>query len=153
YPSAAALGGGGVCVAFGGEKSVMDSYEFLPRAPAAGGGAALPGNVRGMAALHARQGRLKWESLLLPAGQAARHGQPASRALARRLDANRNNLMADPQLANRFGRVGEGDPVVQLELAVLIGQIRARGAGDLYAGEAAKLIVADSAELGLRLDP
>ena len=153
YPSAAALGGGGVCLAYAaGEKPFADAYEFLPR-PAAGGGVALPGNVRGMAALHARHGRLKWETLLLPAEQAARGGHPVSRALARRIDANRNGLIEEPRLAERFARLNEGDPLVQVELAVLLGQIRARGAGDFYAGEAAKLMIADLGERGLRLDP
>jgi len=153
YPSAASLGGGGACLAYtAGEKPFADAYEFLPRASAAGG-VAVPGNVRGMAALHARHGRLKWETLLLPGEQAARSGHSVSRALARRIEANRGNLTAEPRLAERLGRLNEGDPLVQLDLAVLLGQIRARGAGDFYAGEAAKKLIGDLAEQGIRLDP
>lgn len=147
YPSAASLGGGGTCVAYSSEKKLYDTYEFLPRPAAAGGPVAVPGNVRGMAALHARQGRLRWEALLLAAEQAARGGNPTSRALARRIEANRNAIAADPRLVERFGR-REGDPIVQLDLAVLIGQLRSRGAGDLYTGESAKVMLADAAALG-----
>lgn len=147
YPSAAALGGGGVCLAYSNEKKLYDSYEFLARAPAGGGPIALPGNVRGMAALHARQGKSRWENLLLPAEQAARSGHPVSRALARRIEANRAAIAGDPRLAERFGR-REGDALGQADLAVLIGQLRVRGAGDLYTGEAAKTLLADQAAAG-----
>jgi gamma-glutamyltranspeptidase / glutathione hydrolase len=147
YPSAAGLGGGGACVVYNGEKKQTDSIEFLPRVPANGGPLALPGNVRGMAALHARHGRLRWETLLSAAELTARTGHPTSRAFARRIEANRNLLAADPRLAERFGR-REGDPLAQPELAGLLGQLRVRGGGDFYVGEAAKAVMADFVALG-----
>jgi gamma-glutamyltranspeptidase/glutathione hydrolase len=147
YPSAASLGGGGVCVAYDSPKKQSESFEFLPRAPQGGGPIALPANVRGFAALHARHGRLRWDQMLSPAELAARNGHPTSRAFARRVEANRGATAADPRLAERFGR-REGDPLVQAELAQLIVQLRARGAGDFYAGEAAKAVLADLAQQG-----
>jgi gamma-glutamyltranspeptidase / glutathione hydrolase len=147
YPSAAAFGGGGTCVVYNTQKRQFDALEFLPRPTAAGGPVAVPGNVRGMAALHARHGRMRWETLLSPAEAAARIGHPTSRALARRIEANRNVIANDPRLIERFGR-REGDPLAQGELAGLISQLRARGGGDFYVGEAAKAVLADMIAAG-----
>lgn len=147
YPSAAAFGGGGACVVYDTQKKQFDSLEFLPRTPLAGGPVAIPGNVRGMAALHARHGRMRWETLLSPAEAAARVGHPTSRAFARRIEANRNAIAADPRLIERFGR-REGDPLAQGEMAGLIAQLRARGGGDFYVGEAAKSVLADLVAAG-----
>jgi len=151
YPSAAAFGGGGACVIYDTQKRQFDSLEFLPRPSAAGGPVAIPGNVRGMAALHARHGRMRWDTLLGPAEAVARLGHPTSRALARRIEANRNVIAADPQLVERFGR-REGDPLAQVQLAGVITQLRARGGGDFYVGEVAKAVLADLTAAGSQAD-
>src|SRR5262244_350593 len=84
-PSSAGLGGGGVCLVHepGSERPL--ALDFLPRA-AADGSIGLPGNVRGMAVLQAKYGRLKWGQLLEQAEDLAR-GSAVSRALAHDLAA------------------------------------------------------------------
>ncbi|CAN0574953.1 unnamed protein product [Laminaria digitata] len=68
YPGAATLGGGGMCVVYRGQDETVEAIDFRPALFASGNRAVMiPGAVRGMFALHARYGRLKWEALLLPA--------------------------------------------------------------------------------------
>jgi gamma-glutamyltranspeptidase/glutathione hydrolase len=144
-PSRASLAGGGVCLAFDPRRNETLSVEFLPAAPGAiqpgtDRPAALPGTPRGLFALHARLGRLPFERVIAPAEQAARFGTPASRALVTDLAAVWQPLSADPQIARLFGApggaapLGEGDTLVQPELANVIGQIRSQGVGDFYQG-------------------
>src|SRR5262249_56644104 len=61
-PSEAGLGGGGICIIHQANEKRTEVLDFLPHAAAAGG-VAVPSNVRGMAALHARYGRTRWEEL------------------------------------------------------------------------------------------
>ena len=82
YPLAAGLAGGGACVVYDALSGTAESIDFSPSVPALGGAVAVPGAVRGMAALHARFGRLRWSQLVLKAEEKARFGFPASRALA-----------------------------------------------------------------------
>ena len=90
YPSAASLGGGGQCLVYarGEDEDRVASLDFLPgrQAPPAGGGRAIavPGTVRGMDALQARYGRLRWSQTLVAAERLAGLGHPASRALVAR---------------------------------------------------------------------
>ena len=63
YPGAASLGGGGVCLVHDYDSDRTGAVDFLARRPAlltsdAPRPSAVPGNVRGMFALHARYGRL-----------------------------------------------------------------------------------------------
>ena len=51
YPIAAGLGGGGLCTVYDPSSGRSEAFSFLPRAPAAGGAFAMPGNVAGFAAL------------------------------------------------------------------------------------------------------
>jgi gamma-glutamyltranspeptidase/glutathione hydrolase len=146
YPAGAGLGGGGLCVVYDAETNKGEALEFLAGRPAAGGPYAVPGVVRGLAALHARYGRLQWSQLVSPAEQMARFGHPISRALAKRLEASRDRLWQEPALRRLFFRQGgklkgEGEKLVQLELATMLSQIRARGAGDLYGGQAGRTFV------------
>lgn len=160
-PSAAGLGGGGVCVAFDARASRGDAIEFLSRAPSrpAPAGAiaiATPGNVRGMAAVHARYGNLRWEQLVRPGEQIARFGIPTPRALAADLARAGARLGADPAagaiFARREGRLlNEGDDLTQLDLAVALGQIRAQGAGEFYGGALARRMAEGAALSGLWL--
>jgi gamma-glutamyltranspeptidase/glutathione hydrolase len=151
-PSSAALGGGGVCVAHktGKKKDIATSViDFLPR-PAAGGKVALPGNVRGMAAVWATFGKLPWAQLVAPAETLATTGTPTSRALANDIAASGQILRDDPQMAGLFVRadgqlLGEADNLRQPQLGAVLGQIRARGASDFYAGPLAQRL-ADAAQ-------
>lgn len=148
-PSSAALGGGGVCLGFDPEKREVSAVEFLARRPAriaegADRPTAVPGNIRGMFAFHARFGRLRWSQLLAPAEHLARFGFQVSRALASEIRPVARALRVDPQFAKIFaapdGRklVSEGDFVEQIDLAAVLGRIRAEGAGAFYSGALAR---------------
>ncbi len=152
-PSAASLGGGGVCLAFDPETGQVEAIDFLARAPVgqpsdASRPAAVPGNVRGFFALHAGFGRLRWEQLLAPAENIARFGTRVSRALTRDLALVDRALMAAPEVRAIFAvpvggssdtganlrLVREGDALEQVELSTVIARVRTEGAGAFYSG-------------------
>jgi len=140
-PGGASLGGGGVCLIHDRDNSRVEAVEFLARVPASGGPdatVAIPGNIRGMALLHARYGRLNWAELLLPAESFARDGHPQSRAFVRDLQAAAATLRGDPQARRIFAldgdNVAEGRVIRQIELAAVLSVLRTRGAGEFYNG-------------------
>jgi gamma-glutamyltranspeptidase / glutathione hydrolase len=148
YPGAATIGGGGYCVVYRGGGDEVEAIDFRPALFTAGSRAVMiPGAVRGMFALHARYGRLKWEALLLPAERLARFGNATSRAFARQIATLPKNAFADPALQATFAPdgkpVGEGQMVRQAELSTMLAGIRVRGPGEFYAGDLAKLLAAD----------
>jgi len=157
-PSTAGIGGGGVCVVHRGEDEdaiVDEVFDFLPRA-AAGGLVAVPGSVRGMAALSARYGKLPWAQLVAPAEAIAQAGEATSRALAKDVALAEKKLRADPAMAALFVRadgsiLGEGDNLRQPELAGILGQIRARGVAELYGGLAGQQLAQGAQALGAPL--
>jgi gamma-glutamyltranspeptidase/glutathione hydrolase len=147
-PGGASLGGGGVCLIHDRENSRVEAVEFLAGVPASGDrGAtiAIPGNVRGMALVHARYGRLNWADLLVPAENFARGGHPISRAFARDLQIAAGTLRSDPEARRIFGldngEITEGRVVRQIELAAVLSVIRTRGAGEFYNGQLGRQLV------------
>ena len=143
-PSTGGLGGGGVCLAFDRKTGRVEGLEFLPR-PAPGARAAVPGNVRGMAALHARLGRLRWEQLVAPAENMARFGATISKAAAVEIATGEEIVRADPAMAQMFSRadgklLDAGDQLRLVELSAVLGQIRQYGAGTFYTGSLARQI-------------
>ena len=161
YPINAGLGGGGSCLVYKPGKEfgtdVTEVLEFASVAsklkPRAGGQAsALPTAVRGMAALHARYGAVRWGNLLAPSEQMARLGFEVSRALVQ--DLNRNSGASDDEAARGMfaGSSGkplaEGDRLMMLDLAGVIAQLRLKGAGDFYVGGLAQRLVASVEAIG-----
>ena len=151
YPSAAGLGGGGQCLVYvrGRDKDRIASLDFLPgrQAPPADGGLAIavPGTVRGMDALQARYGRLRWSQTLVAAERLAQLGHPASRALVRDLAAGADALFRDPAARFLFGAGGggpiaEGSAIVQPDLAALLERLRLAGGAEFYTGRTARLL-------------
>jgi gamma-glutamyltranspeptidase/glutathione hydrolase len=148
-PSTAGLGGGGVCLAHDYETGETVAIDFLPRA-AGDVRVAVPANVRGMAALHARFGMLPWAQLIGNAESLARFGTPMSRALAKELETIGPGLLSDPEMALVFGNgtgelLGEGENLVQAQLAGTLARLRQNGGGELYVGQFARTF-ADSAQ-------
>ena len=153
YPLAAGLAGGGACVAYDALSGTAESIDFSPSVPALGGAVAVPGAVRGMAALHARFGRLRWSQLVLKAEEKARFGFPASRALASAAQEYAGTTGArelGPFIAGGL-TVAEGATVVQPALAETLSALRVRGGGDFYFGDAARTFVTRAQEAGGRL--
>src|SRR3546814_5556981 len=84
-PSRVSIAGGGVCLVHDPEDGTVRALDFLPRSPDPapdGRPAAVPGFLRGLAALHAEYGTARWEGLVAAAENAARFGHPVSRSLA-----------------------------------------------------------------------
>ncbi len=144
-PSSAGLGSGGVCLIHERATGMVETLDFLPEASASGR-LGRPAGMRGIYALHARHGRLRWPQVVSPAEQLARFGNPVSRALASDLDRHGADLMTDPETRRVFGTtsgqpVGEGDFVTQLDLGAALANLRARGPGDFHVGRAARDLV------------
>lgn len=155
YPSAISLGGGGVCMVHDTRFGLTEVIDFVPPAGSGAGGdrpSAVPTLPRGMAALHARYGTFTWQALVSPAERLARLGHRVSRALAAELTRAATPLYNEPSATAVFapeGRLlGEGQFLTQPDLASVLGQIRANGAGAFYTGQLARRIVAGVEEAG-----
>ncbi len=154
-PSSAGLGGGGACLVHDAKAKKVDAVMFLPQG-VPGGQFGLPGNVRAMALLQARYGRVPWATLVAPAESLAFQGITVSRALAREIQTAGDKLRADPELARLFVAsdghlLAEGDGLVQVELGSVLDQIRSRGGGDLYQGSVANRLAEAAEAVGLPL--
>ena len=158
YPSAAGLGGGGQCLVYerGDDGDTIESLDFLPpHTPAPGGrwAGAVPGTVRGMAALQARYGSLHWSRTLVAAERLARFGHPVSRAFAHDLAAGAEALLRDPLTHALFvGSDGrprpEGETIVQRDLAEVLARLRLHGAAEFHTGRTARELVQAVARAG-----
>lgn len=130
-PSTAGLGGGGVCMVWDPATNRGDTLEFLARNPSAVGAvpAAVPASARGMQALQAKYGRMRWAQVVAPAESLARFGVPVSRALARDLADAEPSRFAEPEAVRLFTTAGgrplaEGAMLVQPELAETLARLR-----------------------------
>lgn len=156
-PSQAPLGGGGFClVAIGsGRTRTVESVSFPAVAGSPDARIATPGLPRGLFALHARYGKMRWEQVVTPAESFARNGTEATRALALDVAAHAQRLAADPILSSIFlpgGRpIAEGDRLVQPQTAAALGVLRSRGPGDLHQGQYARALSQSFAAAGLAL--
>lgn len=140
-PSAAGLGGGGVCVSYDAVRDEAGVLDFMPPP-------GVPGLPRGIFALHAKQGRLRWEEVVAPAENLARFGTRTARALLH--DAAAAPL--DPA-AQFFRSLKEGEPLTQVELAAQLARLRVKGPGDLHSGEGADAFLRAAAAQGVAVDP
>lgn len=153
-PSSASLGGGGVCLVFDMKAKKVEALDFTGAAPGPGPGgmpqSPVPGNARGMFALHAKYGNLRWEQLVSPAENLARFGNPASRALVRDVGSGqwfRDGASRRIFSGDKGGLVKEGGTIEQLDLAGVLSMIR-RAPGDFYAGPFARRFVKSVRESG-----
>ena len=154
-PTAAGLGGGGVCLVHDAEKKTTDVFDFLPRA-AKGGLVAVPGNVRGMAAVNARYGKLPWAQLVTPGANLAGTGTAISRALAGELQAAGSRLGEDPQMAAIFTKEGgvprgETENLRQVDLGAALERIRVGGINEFYSGQLARTLSDAAQSIGAPL--
>lgn len=154
-PASAGLGAVGACLTYEPAAKEVRAIDFTS-APAGSGTVAVPGAVRGMYALHAAMGRQPWSQLLVPAETLARFGAPATRSFRRDLEAW-PEAVRDEEFGQRVrgaggGFVGEGERVVQPELAEFIGEIRTRGPATFYDGPLGRRFADAVARLGERLD-
>lgn len=142
YPAAITLGGGGVCLVHDRKSARTEALDFIPHAgsdPAGDRPTATPTLTRGLAALHARYGRLNWRRVLAPAENLARDGHRISRAFATRLAHGAGPLSSDPGARQVFMHPdgtpwGEGEKLLQPALSETLNYIRIEGPDALYAG-------------------
>ncbi|WP_460019424.1 gamma-glutamyltransferase [Magnetospira thiophila] len=154
-PSSAGLGAGGVCLTHDRKTGKAETLEFLPRAASGTGtlNTSVPVGLRGFFALQARYGKLQWAQVVAPAEQLARLGNQVSRALAADLSEDGQELIADKEAARVFALdsgkpTGEGEFIVQRDLAATLANIRSHGPGDFYVGRTARDLVAAVSALG-----
>ncbi len=141
-PSSAGLGGGGVCIVYDAQTNKTMVLEFLAKAQNGGNPSkranAVPANLAGFHALHARYGRLPWSQLLAPAEGLARFGIRVSRAFSYDLNKIGEALLVESSARKIFSRqvlgglLLEGDKWIQPNLANMLGSIRKSGAAALY---------------------
>ncbi|MEQ8965173.1 MAG: gamma-glutamyltransferase, partial [Azospirillaceae bacterium] len=150
-PSRAGLGGGGACLVHDAEAETVRGIVFTP---STGDGAALPGLARGLFAVHALGGRLRWERLVRPAEMLARFGVGVPRALAADISA----AEAAGRLPDAFrgpdgAPLAEGATMVRPELAQSLSMIRSSGAGAIHRGPLATAYAAGATAAGVPIDP
>lgn len=153
-PSSVGLGGGGLCLVHDPATKTTETLDFLP--PASPGPVALPAMGRGLFALQARYGRLRWQRVVAPAEELARFGERVSRALGRDLAAVGADRLTGDVAASRLLSPGgqplaQGDRLVQVDLAATLGRLRERGVGDLYGGQLGRQWIQAAQMLGSRL--
>ena len=149
-PSRAGLGGGGACLVHDPETGQVRALDFLPRGSAGQAGAGLPVMLRGLFALHAEYGGLRWESDVIGAESAARFGVPVSRALARDIAAAPVAVLTGAGMTDASGRpLREGDKLERPALAGVISQIRSGGATAFHGGELARRYAEGATAAGL----
>ncbi len=157
-PDAAGPGGGGVCVHYDNTKNKAETLEFFPQLPIAvppkgRWPAVVPGSFRGLFALHARYGKLRWEQLVQPAEHAARFGWPISKGLISALNQHGAKAIKDAHTQKLFtdskGKVlSSGQTIEQFGLAGTLGKIRGLGPGDFYSGRLARVYLDGVKEAG-----
>jgi gamma-glutamyltranspeptidase/glutathione hydrolase len=152
YPVAAGLGSGGICLVRDVSGQVTE-FDFLTKAPRAGGRYALPGAVAGFVTMHKLYGALPWQRIVAPGEAFASTGFPISEALAQRLPSAQNLLRLDAGLAAEFlDQTGKprtaGTEVTNVPLGVTLGHVRLDKADGFYRGPVAADIVAYSSAQG-----
>ncbi len=166
YPRAGNIGGGGfaVCRQANGESTALDFREKAPQKASrdmylddkgnaqnhlslAGHLAVgVPASVEGMVALHKKQGKLAWATLLAPAVELAAKGFALTQHEAKYLNQYSEEIIANnpksiPQHLVKAEGWKEGDWVVHKDLAKTLRLIQEKGRAGFYEGETAALIL------------
>jgi gamma-glutamyltranspeptidase/glutathione hydrolase len=122
-------------------------FDGLPAGRSVDGGlaAGVPGELRGLALLHARRGRLPWRDLVMPSVRLAREGWQVGPDLQRYMDfaATRSTFLTDdPEWARDFAPKGHllraGEIIRRPRYADTLETIAREGAGAFYEGPIAE---------------
>lgn len=160
YPEAGNLGGGGFMTLYvDGKPYFLDFRETAPAAATAGmyldakgnpaparsqyGNLAtgVPGTVRGMAAAHARFGKLTWQQDLAPAIRYANEGFLVTPQLIGILQGSRKHFAGLTNFETFFGDMRAGQMFRQPELAATLKRIADGSDKEFYEGRTADLLV------------
>ncbi len=153
YPIAASIGGGGECIVYDKEKNKLENLKFPAWSPPGGGNIAIPGNIRGFAALHARYGKMEWSALLSQAEQIANFGESMSRAQHMGMVTSSANVVFDDNLKKLYqlndgSFKSEGAKIQQVRLASVLTSLRSNGGASFYGGNIARAFVEDANTVG-----
>jgi gamma-glutamyltranspeptidase/glutathione hydrolase len=127
---------------FGADGQPLSHEAAVPGGKSVG----VPGNIRLMALVHERHGRLPWAKLFEPAIRLAEGGFAITPRMRGALANNREQATLSPWgRAHFFAADGEPRPVGTIltnpELARFLRQLAARGPDSFYVGPAAEAIV------------
>ncbi|GAM89185.1 hypothetical protein ANO11243_072220 [Dothideomycetidae sp. 11243] len=161
------IGGGGFALVRGRDGR-YESIDFRESAPAAmnetvyvgnvrgsivtGLASGVPGEVKGLAYLHEKYGKLPWKLLVMPAVKVARQGFPVTEDLLRYIGASLNDgsfkhnfLVDDPAWAIDFAPEGTllklGDTITRQRYADTLETIAIHGPETFYMGAMARAMV------------
>ncbi|HEY1145312.1 MAG TPA: gamma-glutamyltransferase [Allosphingosinicella sp.] len=165
-PQSSGIGGGGFFLVHDAAGNRIETYDGRETAPAAatphyffvdgkplshadavpgGKSVGVPGNLRMMAKVHERHGKLPWARLFDPAIRLARDGFAITPRLYRALAANKDDILSPWARGQFFGSDGEPKPVGTIlrnpELATFLETLAARGPDSFYVGPAAQDLV------------
>ena len=139
-PYGSGIGGGGAMLVYdvGSKKgSFLDYYDAAPSSfNSAYGQACIPGFVAGLETAHKQWGKESLPDLIQPAIDLAENGVTVSPKLATMLLSYGNRVSDMPCFFSDEGdALGEGDTLVQKELADTLKKIKDGGASAFYGGD------------------
>lgn len=170
-PTSSGIGGGGFVVGWDAETGRPFALDFREIAPKdavrepferrpleddeVGHLSGVPGEVRGLFALHERAGKLRWRTLVNKAVERARSGFPVERHLASMLVWGASRLKTAPGFGTIYYPGGRPAPVgtrlTNPALARTLEKIGAQGPSAFYEGAVAGDLVAASRSAGGKL--
>lgn len=160
-PSSISLGGGGVCIVHDPGQQKTEVIDFIAPPGTANARAdrpsAVPTLLRGLAALQVRYGEADLREILAVTEKKARFGHIVSRAMARELALAAKPLFQDPNAERIFARpdgqpYGEGDRIIQQDLAETFASLRIGGITSFYDGPLAERMVKAAQDAGGTLE-
>lgn len=143
-----------------GDGRVFDFRETAPasahqdmfihdpsRAKLSGQAVAIPGEIRGFAAAHAKYGRLPWARLFEPNIQLAKQGFPMTSKLHNMLVKFKDTLLRSEGMRDTYFNADGtpkqmGDRVVRPQLAATLREIADKGPDAFYTGRIADALIA-----------
>lgn len=159
-PEMSGLGGGGAMMVWQQRTHRVDYLDFYSSQPVAAfaaahittrdtaaslRGTAVPGEVAGLLAAHARFGRLTRAQVMAPAIRIAEQGYPLYQILSEMVDMDSLRLRSDPVARSLFWSTGQlatpGDRIRNPALAATLRRIAAEGRSGFYEGPTARAVV------------
>ena len=142
-PFASGIGGGGIMLVYPSDGTDPIVYDYMGSSPVnTSGSIAVPGFVKGMAAVHQDFGKLSMADLLDPSIKLAKEGAVVTPLLVGMITNSKAKI--DPDMRDVFFPDGSplpaGDQLKQPALAETLETIKTNGSEDFYQGDIANQI-------------